>query len=65
MKKLNNAIQDINKEGRARMLKAFDIVNGHFKKLFQTKILVQMCEFTERCKITLSVNSQKYGCDFV
>lgn len=35
MKKLNNAINDINKEGRARMLKAFDIVNNHFKKLFQ------------------------------
>ena len=40
MKKLGNAINDINKEGRARMLKAFDIVNNHFKKLFQHLFLV-------------------------
>lgn len=32
--RLNKAISDLNREGRARMLKAFDEVNGHFKNLF-------------------------------
>ncbi|MDA9553648.1 chromosome segregation protein SMC [Emcibacteraceae bacterium] len=31
---LNKAISDLNREGRARMLKAFDEVNSHFKNLF-------------------------------
>ncbi|MEM6602555.1 MAG: chromosome segregation protein SMC [Pseudomonadota bacterium] len=35
IKKLSGAIADINKEGRVRITKAFDIVNNHFKKLFQ------------------------------
>jgi chromosome segregation protein len=34
--KLNKAISDLNREGRARMLKAFDEVNAHFKNLFQS-----------------------------
>ena len=34
IKKLNKAISDLNREGRARMLKAFDEVNNHFKNLF-------------------------------
>lgn len=34
MRKLSGAINDINKEGRERMLKAFEIVNENFKKLF-------------------------------
>ncbi len=33
---LNKAISDLNREGRARMLKAFDAVNSHFKNLFIT-----------------------------
>lgn len=32
--RLNKAISDLNREGRARMLKAFDEVNNHFKNLF-------------------------------
>lgn len=32
--RLNKAISDLNREGRARMLKAFDEVNSHFKNLF-------------------------------
>jgi chromosome segregation protein len=35
IKKLSTAIHDINKDGRMRMLKAFDIVNSNFKRLFQ------------------------------
>lgn len=34
--RLNKAISDLNREGRARMLKAFDEVNNHFKELFST-----------------------------
>ncbi|MDG1857995.1 MAG: chromosome segregation protein SMC, partial [Emcibacteraceae bacterium] len=34
--RLNKAISDLNREGRARMLKAFDEVNDHFKNLFTT-----------------------------
>jgi chromosome segregation protein len=34
--RLNKAISDLNREGRARMLKAFDEVNSHFKNLFTT-----------------------------
>jgi len=34
--RLNRAISDLNREGRARMLKAFDEVNSHFKNLFTT-----------------------------
>ncbi|MCF6215027.1 MAG: chromosome segregation protein SMC [Emcibacter sp.] len=33
---LRRAISDLNREGRARILKAFDDVNEHFKKLFTT-----------------------------
>lgn len=36
IKRLNKAISDLNREGRARMLKAFDEVNNHFKNLFTT-----------------------------
>lgn len=31
---LRQAIQSLNKEGRERLLAAFDVVNGHFQKLF-------------------------------
>ncbi len=34
--KLRSSIADLNKEGRAKLLKAFDEVNEHFKKLFTT-----------------------------
>ena len=34
IKRLNKAISDLNREGRARMLAAFDEVNSHFKNLF-------------------------------
>ncbi|MFC7049001.1 chromosome segregation protein SMC [Emcibacter nanhaiensis] len=34
--KLMKAISDLNREGRARMLKAFDEVNAHFSELFTT-----------------------------
>lgn len=33
---LRNAVQQLNEEGRQRLLKAFDAVNVHFKRLFQT-----------------------------
>lgn len=36
IKRLQKAIYDLNREGRARMLKAFDEVNSHFKNLFTT-----------------------------
>lgn len=36
IRRLNKAISDLNREGRARMLKAFDEVNNHFKNLFIT-----------------------------
>jgi chromosome segregation protein len=34
IRKLRQAIQNLNKEGRERLLGAFDIVNGHFQRLF-------------------------------
>ncbi|MEZ5810769.1 MAG: chromosome segregation SMC family protein [Rhizobiaceae bacterium] len=34
IKKLRQAIQSLNKEGRERLLEAFDVVNGHFERLF-------------------------------
>ena len=34
IKKLRQAIQSLNKEGRDRLLAAFDVVNGHFQRLF-------------------------------
>ncbi len=34
IKKLRQAIQSLNKEGRDRLLAAFDVVNVHFQKLF-------------------------------
>ncbi len=34
--KLRGAIGSLNREGRERLLAAFDTVNGHFKKLFTT-----------------------------
>ena len=36
VKKLRNAIEEINAEGREKLIKAFDIVNGHFSQLFTT-----------------------------
>ena len=33
---LRIAIQNLNKEGRERLVAAFDVVNGHFKELFTT-----------------------------
>ena len=34
--KLRGAIGSLNREGRERLLAAFDVVNGHFKRLFTT-----------------------------
>ncbi len=34
IKKLRQAIQSLNKEGRERLLEAFDVVDGHFRRLF-------------------------------
>ncbi len=34
IKKLRQAIQNLNREGRERLLAAFDVVNGHFQRLF-------------------------------
>jgi chromosome segregation protein len=34
IRKLRQAIQSLNREGRERLLEAFDVVNGHFQKLF-------------------------------
>ena len=34
IRKLRQAIQNLNREGRERLLAAFDVVNGHFQKLF-------------------------------
>ena len=34
IKKLRQAIQSLNREGRERLLAAFDVVNGHFQRLF-------------------------------
>ncbi|RFC68830.1 MULTISPECIES: chromosome segregation protein SMC [Mesorhizobium] len=34
IRKLRQAIQSLNKEGRERLLAAFDVVNGHFQRLF-------------------------------
>ncbi len=34
--KLRGSIAQLNKEGRARLLEAFEIVNNHFQKLFST-----------------------------
>jgi chromosome segregation protein len=36
IKKLRGAIGNLNREGRERLLAAFDVVNGHFKELFTT-----------------------------
>jgi chromosome segregation protein len=36
IKKLRHAIQNLNKEGRERLLAAFDVVNKHFGELFAT-----------------------------
>ena len=36
IRKLRIAIQNLNKEGRERLVAAFDVVNGHFKELFTT-----------------------------
>jgi chromosome segregation protein len=36
IRKLRGAIGSLNKEGRERLLAAFDVVNGHFKELFTT-----------------------------
>ncbi len=34
IRKLRQAIQNLNREGRERLLAAFDVVNGHFQTLF-------------------------------
>lgn len=34
IRKLRHAIQSLNREGRERLLAAFDVVNGHFQRLF-------------------------------
>ena len=34
IRKLRQAIQSLNREGRERLLSAFDVVNGHFQRLF-------------------------------
>ncbi|ESY92449.1 chromosome segregation protein SMC [Mesorhizobium sp. LNHC229A00] len=34
IRKLRQAIQSLNREGRVRLLAAFDVVNGHFQRLF-------------------------------
>src|SRR6202012_6251109 len=34
IRRLRQAIQNLNKEGRERLVAAFDVVNGHFKELF-------------------------------
>ncbi|MGN6463934.1 MAG: chromosome segregation protein SMC, partial [Rhizobiaceae bacterium] len=34
IRKLRQAIQSLNREGRERLLEAFGVVNGHFQKLF-------------------------------
>ncbi|MEW9806915.1 chromosome segregation protein SMC [Mesorhizobium sp. ZMM04-5] len=34
IRKLRQAIQSLNREGRERLLAAFEVVNGHFKRLF-------------------------------
>ncbi|MGN6583764.1 MAG: chromosome segregation SMC family protein, partial [Rhizobiaceae bacterium] len=34
IRKLRQAIQNLNREGRERLLSAFDVVNGHFQRLF-------------------------------
>ena len=34
IKKMRDSIEELNKEGRTRLLKAFDTVNGHFKDVF-------------------------------
>lgn len=36
IKRLRQAISNLNREGRERLLAAFDIVNGHFRHLFTT-----------------------------
>jgi chromosome segregation protein len=36
IKRLRQAIQNLNREGRERLLKAFDVVNKHFGELFAT-----------------------------
>ncbi|PBC02058.1 chromosome segregation protein SMC [Mesorhizobium sp. WSM3860] len=34
IRKLRQAIQNLNREGRERLLSAFEVVNGHFQRLF-------------------------------
>ncbi|KAA2236215.1 chromosome segregation protein SMC [Salinarimonas soli] len=36
IKRLRGAVQSLNREGRERLLAAFQIVNGHFQRLFTT-----------------------------
>jgi chromosome segregation protein len=36
IRKLRRAIETLNSEGRERLIAAFDVVNGHFKRLFST-----------------------------
>ncbi len=36
IRKLRRGIQSLNAEGRERLLASFDVVNGHFKRLFAT-----------------------------
>jgi chromosome segregation protein len=36
IRRLRQAVQNLNKEGRERLVAAFDVVNGHFRELFTT-----------------------------
>ncbi len=36
IKRLRRGIESLNSEGRQRLIAAFDVVNGHFKRLFST-----------------------------
>jgi chromosome segregation protein len=38
IRKLRQAIQSLNREGRERLLAAFEVVNGHFQRLFTTHL---------------------------
>ena len=48
IKRLRQAIGSLNREGRERLLAAFDIVNGHFQRLFTTLFGGGTAELTAR-----------------
>ena len=39
IKKMRESIEELNKEGRTRLLKAFDTVNNHFKEVFVLSLI--------------------------